>query len=161
GGVTLTAGTLNVNSPTALGTGPLTITGGRIDSTAAGPITVSTNNPITLGGNFGYGGTRSLNLGTGAVTPTTDVAVTVAGTGTLTFGGTVGGGQSVTLIGAGTGGVSFTAASLAFNNLTNNSAGTLTVGPAGGTTTVAGNLANTGPGTVVLSGNTAVAGNLR
>src|ERR1700694_2178916 len=43
GGTTLSAGTLNVNNAKALGTGTFTISGGTIDNTTAGAITLSNN----------------------------------------------------------------------------------------------------------------------
>ena len=87
GGTTLKSGTLGIDSATAIGV-PTTvgttvfpdtfvINGGTIDNltSPSTPITLSTNNtqtwgPATVGptGSFTYGGTGSLNLGTGAVT---------------------------------------------------------------------------------------------
>jgi autotransporter-associated beta strand protein len=94
GGTTLTAGTLNLNNGTsgtstssAIGTGAFAINGGTIDATVSG-INLGTNNAITLGGNFAYGGTNNLNMGTGAVTITGSRTITLNGTAkTLTFGG--------------------------------------------------------------------------
>jgi autotransporter-associated beta strand protein len=91
GGTTLNNGTLNVNHASALGTGTLTITGGAIDNTSAGSITLSTNNPQTWGGDFAFGGTQALNLGTGAITLTGDRTLTANGTATLTIGNVIGG----------------------------------------------------------------------
>ena len=44
------------------------VNGGTIDNTTAGLITNSGNNAVTWGGDFAFGGTRDLNMGTGAVT---------------------------------------------------------------------------------------------
>src|SRR5207237_9695773 len=105
GNTLLTAGTLHINSATALGTGIFSISGGTIDNTTAGAITLTNNNPITLGANFVFGGTRNLNLGAGAVTMAGSRTITLNGTGsTLTFGGTIAGytaDRTLTVNGAG------------------------------------------------------------
>lgn len=73
GGVSLSAGTLNLNNAgsggtsSAIGTGTLTITGGGIDNTSGGAITLSTNNPVAFNGSFAFGATQDLNLGSGVV----------------------------------------------------------------------------------------------
>lgn len=101
-GVTnLSSGTLNVNNATALGAGPLTITGGTLDNTTSAAITVTRNNPQNWNGDFTFQGTQSLNLGTGAVTMSGNRTVTVAGN-TLTVGGISGTGFSLTKEGTGT-----------------------------------------------------------
>ncbi|MGH8100085.1 MAG: autotransporter-associated beta strand repeat-containing protein [Chthoniobacterales bacterium] len=106
GGTTLNAGTLNINSATALGTGAFTINGGTINNTTAGAITLTNNNAITLGANFTFGGTQNLNLGTGAITNAGNRTITLNGTNsTLTLGGimtnTSGAAQTTTVNGAG------------------------------------------------------------
>ena len=111
GGTTLTAGILYINnggtaSASAIGTGTFAINGGTIDSTVSG-VTVETNNALTLGGSFTFGGTNNLNLGTGAVSNTVNPTVQLNGTGTtLTLGGVMtnnyaGGAQTTTVNGAG------------------------------------------------------------
>ena len=67
GGTTLAAGTLNINNTAALGAGSssLTITGGTIDNTSGGIITLANNNPENWNGDFTFTGTNDLNLGTG------------------------------------------------------------------------------------------------
>jgi len=106
GVTTLSAGTLNINSSSAIGTGALTINGGTIDNTSAGTITLTTNNAITIGASFAYGGTNDLNLGTGAITNAGSRTITLNGSSrTLTFGGimtnTAGAVQTTTVNGAG------------------------------------------------------------
>ncbi|MBX2893854.1 MAG: autotransporter-associated beta strand repeat-containing protein [Cyclobacteriaceae bacterium] len=102
GGTTLSAGTLAINSATAIGTGALTINGGTLDNTSAGSITLSTNNTQNWNGNFAFAGTQSLNLGTGAVTPNANRQITVNAS-ELTVGGVIGGGAiGITKLGAGT-----------------------------------------------------------
>ena len=93
GNTTLSAGTLNVNNAGALGSGTLNLNGGTLNNTSGAAITLTANQPITLGGNFTFGtsaGTanNNLNLGTGAVTIAASRTITVAGADVLTIGGT-------------------------------------------------------------------------
>jgi len=92
GGTTLNAGTLNINSATALGTGALVINGGTIDNTSGAAITMTANNPQNWNADVTFAGaadgTHNLDMGTGAVTVAgtdTDRTITVAA-GTLTVG---------------------------------------------------------------------------
>ncbi len=104
GGVTLSAGQLDINGVHVLGTGTFTINGGTIDNTTAAAITLTTNNAQTWGGDFTFVGTKSLNLGTGAVTLGGNRVVTISGS-TFTVGGAIGDGgntYSITKGGAGT-----------------------------------------------------------
>ncbi|MEO5916593.1 MAG: autotransporter-associated beta strand repeat-containing protein [Luteolibacter sp.] len=82
--VTLAAGTLNLNSNTALGSGALTINSGTLDSTAAG-VVLSANTAQNWNGDFAFAGTNNLDMGSGVVTlgGTGDRTVTVAGTLTV------------------------------------------------------------------------------
>ena len=103
GGTFLNAGTLYLNNggsaaASAIGTGTLTMGGGTVDNSTSGPLTLATNNAQTWNGNFAYGGTQSLNLGTGQVTiagngatPTTLAITTGAANSgtTLTVGGKI------------------------------------------------------------------------
>ncbi|MGD0464871.1 MAG: Ig-like domain repeat protein, partial [Tepidisphaeraceae bacterium] len=90
-GMTLSAGTLDINNAAAIGTGTFTINGGTIDNTSGGAITLSNNNAQTWGANFTFGGTNNLNLGTGAVTLGGSLQLTT-GAGNLTVGGAIGDG---------------------------------------------------------------------
>lgn len=103
GGVQLAAGTLNINSATALGTGPFTISGGTTnDCTAAADVTMTANNAQNWNGDFTFTGTKSLNLGSGAVAMSASRQVTVSAK-TLTVGGSISGiGFGLTKLGAGT-----------------------------------------------------------
>jgi autotransporter-associated beta strand protein len=127
-GMTLSAGQLNINNATAVGSGTLTINGGTIDNTNGVAITLSNNNAQTWGGDFTFVGSNALNLGTGAVTLGANRSVTVSAS-TLTEGGVIGDSgnvHSLTKAGAGiltltgsdtyTGGTSISAGTLSFAN---------------------------------------------
>ncbi|MFZ9201321.1 MAG: autotransporter-associated beta strand repeat-containing protein [Opitutales bacterium] len=148
GGVTLTAGTLNLGSATALGdtAGTFTVNGGTLNNTSGASLTLTTNNAQSWAGNFTFTGTHSLDLGTGAVSLTAARTVTVSAS-TLTVGGNVTGAYALTKAGAGT---------LALNgSVANNvvvSAGTLTAsGAIGGTFTLS-------AGTATLASTSTVTG---
>ena len=154
-GTTLSAGQLNINNASALGTGPFTISGGTIDNTSGGSITLSTGNAQSWNGNFIYAGsTNSLNLGTGAVTLGGNRQVTVAAN-TLTVGGPISGGYSLTKAGNGTltlggsntysGGTTLSTGQLNVNNASALGTGTFTI--SGGT------IDNTSGGNFTLSTN--------
>jgi fibronectin-binding autotransporter adhesin len=103
GGVTLSAGTLSLGNAAALGTGPLTLAGGNLDSSVAS-LALSTNNTQTWSGDFQFLGTQALNLGTGAVSLAGNRTVAVLAN-TLTVGGGIGdsgGNRSLTKLGNGT-----------------------------------------------------------
>ena len=110
GGLTLfgvTAGSqLNINSPGALGTGTFTINNGNnaaIDNTSAGPVTNANNNPETWQNSFAFIGSQNLNNGSGSVTMTGSLTVTVSNNN-LTVGLVTdnGGGFALTKAGGGT-----------------------------------------------------------
>lgn len=90
GGTTLSAGTLNLNSGTAPGTGTLTLGGGYLGNTSGGAVTLANNNLQTWSGDFTFTGTNDLNLGTGAVTLTENRAISV-NANVLTVGGAISG----------------------------------------------------------------------
>ena len=67
GGTSLTSGTLNIDSDTAVGTGALNITGGTtLNNTSGAARTLTNNNTITATSGFTFTGTNDLNLGIGA-----------------------------------------------------------------------------------------------
>ena len=130
GGVTLTAGTLDVRTTTALGTGALALTpasngGGTLMNGSGSALTMANVMPVTLGGvNFGAtgdtGGNGNITFGTGAVSFSGVFTETLLGTGsTFRFNGaatqTSTGNAIVTVNGAGNtlvfGGPTFTLAS--------------------------------------------------
>lgn len=80
GGVTLDAGTLNINSAAALGliAGTFDINGGVLDNTSGAAVVLSTDNPQTWDGDFTFTGTNDLDLGAGDVTLGADRIVTIS-----------------------------------------------------------------------------------
>jgi autotransporter-associated beta strand protein len=66
GTTTVNAGTLNLGSATAIGTGPLVLAGGDLGTTGTA-VTLATNNPQTWSADFSFTGPSNLNVGTGAV----------------------------------------------------------------------------------------------
>ena len=155
GGTTLTAGTLNINNASALGTvaSTFTINGGIIDNTSGADIT-TVNYPLVLNNDFAYNGSlpRNLNLGAGAVTVNANCQITVSA-GTLTIGGTINN-NTKDISKAGNGTLSFGGNAITLNNITI-SAGTLT--STSGTMSLTGNFSNGGTftangGTVNLNG---------
>lgn len=116
GGMILSAGQLNINNGSSIGTGTLTVNGGTIDNTSGADVTLLPNNAQVWNGSFTYAGTaNSLNLGTGPVTMPVACTVTVDGN-TLTVGGVITGAAGLTKLGAGT------LALLSANNYGNNGA---------------------------------------
>lgn len=127
GGVTLSAGTLNINNAQALGTaaGRFIINGGTIDNTSGAAIT-TLNYPMTWAGSFGFTGSNNLTLGTGAVTMSVSPTITATAS-TLAVGGIISGAFRLTKAGAGaltlsaantfTGGVTLNAGTININNV--------------------------------------------
>jgi autotransporter-associated beta strand protein len=70
GDLVLEAGVLNINSASALGSGPglLTIDGGSIDNTSGSAIIASAVKPQVWNADFSFAGSNDLALGTGLVT---------------------------------------------------------------------------------------------
>ena len=87
GGFEVGAGTLNVNSATALGTGMLTIdVGGTLNNTSGSPLALALDRAGDLNGNFAFStaaGTakNSLTLGAGPVSLPGDLTITLNGGG--------------------------------------------------------------------------------
>ncbi len=142
GSTILNSGQLNINSATAIGTGPFVIGAGTtINNSTGAAITLTSNNIQTWNGNFTFTGTKSLNLGTGSVTMSNNCQVNV-NANTLTIGGTItGSGSAYNLTLPGPGNFSLGANNVSVNNLTVNS-GTFTAPSA--TLKIAGNFINSG-----------------
>ena len=127
GTTTLSAGTLNINSPTAIGAGTFTINAGTINNTSGAAITLANNNPQNWNGNFTFTGTNNLNLGTGAVAMNAARTVTVNGS-TLIVGGVIGGAFRLTKTGVAAGTLTLNAANT--HSGTTLTAGILNIGNA-------------------------------
>jgi len=84
GGVVLNAGTLQLDTNTALGTGPLRIFGGTLNSNTN--FVNANNNPVTINADFNFTGSTRVDLGTGAVSlgtlPGTTRTITIRSTST-------------------------------------------------------------------------------
>ena len=130
--LSLNSGELNLDSAAASGNQGLFINGGILDNTSGGALTESGNPYTTISNSFTFGGSSSLNLGTGGAGVTGTVTATIS-SNTLTIGGT-------TTIYAG-------------DTLTKAGSGTLTLGS---TTVDGGGLADTGGGTFNTGGITFV-----
>ncbi|MEO5712830.1 MAG: autotransporter-associated beta strand repeat-containing protein [Luteolibacter sp.] len=124
GGLTLNQGTLNINHASALGTGTFTMANGvKIDNTSAADINTSTNNNAQVwNGNFTWGGTKALNLGTGPVTLAANSIISVGGTGALKVDGAISDGGSNYSLTIGNPGVR-SAGTLILSNTTNSYGG--------------------------------------
>ena len=135
GGLTDNNSTLNLKNAAALGTGTLTLTSGvTIDNTFGSPLTLSTNNNQSWSNNVTFGGSGSLNMGSGTISLNSAVPLALNGS-TLTLGG-------ITDNNAG-------------NSLTTSGPGALNIaGAVAGTT----GLNLQGTGTVTLSGNSSYSG---
>ncbi len=99
-GTTLDAGTLVLAGASAIGTGPLTIRGGTLDSVVDQLVNVGNNAQEWLG-DFAFRGTQDLDLGSGEVTVGRMCIVTVR-TNSLTVGGVISGESGLIKRGAGT-----------------------------------------------------------
>ena len=102
GGTTLSAGQLNINNASALGTGTFTMANGTtFDNTSAGAITNTQNNAIVLGSTNTFAGTRDLHLGNGSVTFSGNTRLNV-NSNNLTLGGNLSGSDAFNKDGIGT-----------------------------------------------------------
>ena len=180
GGFTLTSGTLNfaaAASATAFQMFPsgksFAINGGTVDNTSGSPVTLTVGaGGYSIGGNFIFPGSSSLNFGTAAVVLTGTRQITV-NNNTLTIGGVISGSTyGITKAGGGTlalnnantytggtvinqGTLQLTGGSLANTAISFTGTGTLAVQPGNTTTLSAGTTAaGTAGATLNLGGNT-------
>jgi len=165
GGVTLNAGTLNINNNGALGyTSALTtftINGGALDNTSGAAITTSNNYVQTWNNDFAFTGTNNLTFGSGAVTLGTAAGTSrtiTVNAGTLYEQGIISNGTTAnSLVKAGNGALSLSGASTFTGGVTLN-AGTLNINSAAalgatiGTFTISGGtISNTSGGGVTTN----------
>ena len=154
GGTTLAAGQLNINSPTALGSGPFSTSGGTLGNSSRSDITVnSTGMQAYWNGDFTYAGSgHNLNLGTAAVTLGGNRQVTVTAN-TLTVGGSISGNYSLTKLGNGA--LTLSGVNSTYTGGTTVSSGTLS---AGGTALGTGTV-SVAPGAILaVNANTGLTG---
>lgn len=167
GGVALLEDQLNINHggsdgmSSAIGTGTLTLSGGVIvDNTSGNAVTLSTNNLQAWNGDFTFGGTNSLDMGTGAVTINNNRTVTVNGS-TFAVGAVGQDSGTRTLTKAGVGTLALNGNN-SYKGATNINAGTLLINgdstAANGAVTVA--AAGTLGGSGIVGGTTALNGTL-
>jgi len=125
GGVTLSAGQLNLNAAGALGSGNFTILGGTLGNTAGSAVTLSSTSAQFWNANFAFAGPDALNLGTGAVAINATRTITVDA-GNLIVGGAISGtGFGLTKNGTGT---LTLAGANTYSSATTVNAGTLALG---------------------------------
>jgi fibronectin-binding autotransporter adhesin len=101
GGTILTVGNLTLGNAAAIGSGPLMIVGGTLDS-GIPSLVLSTNNPQVWNGSFTFLGTNDLNLGKGAVSYSGVPTLTVSAGNLEVDGAVTGNASTFTKAGAGT-----------------------------------------------------------
>ncbi len=93
GTIISSSGQLNINSASALGTGPFTVNGGTVGGTIGNSsghaVTLSTTGAETWNGNIIFAGSNDLNLGTGAVSITSTSGTVTVSSNKLTIGGAI------------------------------------------------------------------------
>src|SRR6185369_11959946 len=101
GGLTLNAGTLNLNSGGAVGSGTFRINGGVLDNTSGADVFLTSPGALELLASFTFAGSTNLSLGT-APTTIGNNTITLNGTGALiTDGAFLGGNRLTTVTGTG------------------------------------------------------------
>lgn len=140
GGLTLSAGTVNLNNASAAGStaGTFTINGGAIDNTVSPAAAVNLGaRPLTINGDFTFkgsgGAAATLNLGTGATTLGTAAGTTrtiTVSASTLTIAGIIADGTTATGITKEGGGVLTLNGKSTFTSPIQVNSGSLTTGAA-------------------------------
>ncbi|HUO08957.1 MAG TPA: autotransporter-associated beta strand repeat-containing protein [Phycisphaerae bacterium] len=90
GGTFFNAGTLNINSNTALGSGTISFAGGTINNTSGANVSLTTGNSQNWSADINFTGTGNLGLGNGNVTLLGGSRTVTVGANTLTVGGPIG-----------------------------------------------------------------------
>lgn len=171
-------GSLQIDSPTALGNGTFTIQSGTLTNSSGSAISESNNNAQAWNGDFTFTGfsgntTGDINLGTGAVTLGGSRVVT-ATAGTLTVGGAIGdsgSGYSLAKAGAGalilsgtstySGGTTLNAGILVAAASTATGGGAITGGPVGtGTLSLNGGTIEDNGTAITLANPVSIGGNI-
>ena len=102
GGTTLNAGTLDINSASALGNGLFVNNGGSFDNTSGTAVTLAGVTSQFWGGNLNFVGSNSLNFGTGGVTLGANSVTVADNGGNLTENGAISGAGALIQTGTGT-----------------------------------------------------------
>ncbi len=121
GDALLTAGTLALNHANALSLSRFTISGGSLDNTSGGALTMSNDRSQIWAGSFGFVGTNNLTFEQ-SITLQKDITLNVSA-GKLTEGGAISGTYNLTKAGNGT--LEFTGSSTGFSGGVSVLAGTL------------------------------------
>ena len=101
GGLTLNAGTLNLNAEGSAGSGPFRVQGGVLDNTSGADVTLSSPSSLELLSSFTFNGSGNLNLAVAQIAIGNNT-ITLKGTNTLTTSGAfTGGNRSTTVEGTG------------------------------------------------------------
>ncbi|MGC3959775.1 MAG: autotransporter-associated beta strand repeat-containing protein [Verrucomicrobiota bacterium] len=102
GGMQLNAGTLNVNSDGAIGTGTFAVTGGTIDNGSGAPLTLSGPIGMQWNGSFSFLGSADLTLPMPVSILSEGMTLSVNTNAFTTTGGITGGNRTINKAGAGT-----------------------------------------------------------
>jgi autotransporter-associated beta strand protein len=132
GGITLNDGQININNPSAIGTGTFTINGGSFANTSGAGLTSSTNNNIVCNGSFLFNSGSSFNMGSGDLNLTSNCQMDAyASSGGLTIAGNISGNYGII---KGSSGEIILSGSNNYTGLTTINAGILTLTGANATT---------------------------
>jgi len=160
GGVTLTAGQINLNNASALGgaAGTFTINGGAFDDTI-GTLSLTNPNPQAWNGSFAFNGTQTLTFGTGAITlGAANITVSNNGAKILTENGAISGTSNLTFNDKAAGGITLSGTVNNAGTITNSGTGTgsTTIGAGGVGSNVTGLTENSTTSALTVSGSVTV-----
>lgn len=151
GPITLSGGTLNLGSPTALGNGVLSIGASTAINATGGALDLVTNNAQVWSGSFTFVGSNDLDLGTGAVTLGSNLAVTTTASYLVVGGAISDGGNNRGLTKAGNGTLQLDGANSFTGPITIN-AGVLRISHPTALGTVAGGVSQSGASALEIDG---------